>query len=143
MVALHCYRRIILDKKTLTSNVEYATIIDYIPEGFLVTHTSENTFSKTLSEEDFVAFKTWIKSVLKIGATTVEFIKKDGTERKMLCTLDPELLRELVMEEKGKPRKASEEALSVYDLEANAWRSFRYDSVKSVTLKIGNDDETK
>ena len=103
----------------------------------------ENTFSKTLSEEDFVEFKTWIKSVLKIGATTVEFIKKDGTERKMLCTLDPELLRELVMEEKGKPRKASEEALSVYDLEANAWRSFRYDSVKSVTLQIGNDDETK
>jgi hypothetical protein len=132
-----------MDKKTLTNIVEYTTIIDYIPEGFLVTYTSENTFSKTLSEEDFVAFKTWIKSVLKIGSTTVEFIKKDGTERKMLCTLDPELLQELVMEEKGKPRKASEEALSVYDLEANAWRSFRYDSVKSVILKIGDDDETE
>lgn len=132
-------------KNVLTSNVEYTTIIDQLPEGLQVTYTAESTFSKTLSEEDFVAFKTWIKSVLKIGATTVEFIKKDGTERKMLCTLDPELLQEFVMEKKGKPRKASEEALSVYDLEANAWRSFRYDSVKSVilNLKIGNDDETE
>jgi len=110
-----------------------------------VTDTLEKTFSTTLSDEDYIAFKIWIKSILKTGSATVEFIKKDGAERKMLCTLDPELVPGLAIEEnkKEKTRKVSEEALAVYDLEANAWRSFRYDSVKGVTINIGADDETE
>jgi len=110
-----------------------------------VTDTLEKTFSTTLSDEDYIAFKIWIKSILKTGSATVEFIKKDGAERKMLCTLDPELVPGLAIEEnkKEKIRKVSEEELAVYDLEANAWRSFRYDSVKGVTINIGADDETE
>lgn len=110
-----------------------------------MTDTLEKTFSKTLSAEDYIAFKIWIKSILKTGSTTVEFIKKDGAERKMLCTLDPERIPGYSIEqvEKEKTRKVSGEALAVYDLEVNAWRSFRYDSVKSVIITIGADDETK
>lgn len=104
-----------------------------------------DTLEKKLSDEDYIAFKIWIKSILKHGSSTVEFIKKDGTERKMLCTLDPTLVPGLAIEENKKEntRKVSEETLAVYDLEANAWRSFRYDSVTSVTIKLGADDETE
>ena len=67
----------------------------------------------------------------------VEFTKKDGTDRKMLCTLAATLIpdeakpktpaSEVVSEEV--PQKTPE-AQRVYDLEKQAWRSFRWDSVK-------------
>lgn len=108
-----------------------------------MTELTENRFAQTLSEEDYNAFKIWIKSVLKQSSATVDFIKKDGTNRKLVCTLDPELIPGFASEdtEKEKTRKVNEEALAVYDLEAGAWRSFRYDGVTSVELKIKNENE--
>lgn len=47
----------------------------------------------TLSEKDFKIFKKWLKSHIAFGPTTVVFTKKDGTERVMLCTTNPELVR--------------------------------------------------
>lgn len=108
-----------------------------------MTETTGKTLYSTLSTEDYILFKTWIKSILKNGSTTVEFFKKDGTERKMLCTLDPELIpgSSIGDETKEKTRKVSEEALPVYDLDAGAWRSFRYDSVFSVTISLKENEE--
>jgi hypothetical protein len=33
--------------------------------------------------------------------------------------------------------KTSDESISVVDLEKNEWRSFRYDSIKSVSFTLG------
>jgi len=107
----------------------------------------------TLSEKDFKLFKKWLTSHLAFGPVTLTFTKKDGTERVMECTTNPDLVP--LVEEKvhvtntdnpidfpiKKEKKVNEEVMPVYDLEAKGWRSFRWDSVKQVTLKIGDERE--
>ena len=78
--------------------------------------------------------RKWLVGLLKDGETTVVFTKSDGTERKMRCTLSEKLIPAApVVEGVAKPaRKVSTEAQAVYDLDANGWRSFRWDSIKEV-----------
>jgi hypothetical protein len=93
----------------------------------------------TLSEKDVKIFKRWLKSHLAYGPTTVIFTKKDGTERVMNCTTNPELVPavEIVESVEAKPaRKVNEEVMPVYDLEAKAWKSFRWDSIKQVRFEL-------
>ena len=97
----------------------------------------------TLNEKELALFKKWLTGHLKYGPTTVVFTKKDGTEREMLCTINPELVpQEPIVEDViKKEKKVNEEVMPVYDLEAKGWRSFRWDSVKQVTFKIGEERE--
>lgn len=87
--------------------------------------------------EKFVKKETLMDEVeiaLNEGATvTVVFTKADGTERTMICTRNPDLIaRTYTAPEKKTDRvRGPSEALSVFDLEKNDWRSFRLDSVKS------------
>jgi hypothetical protein len=92
-----------------------------------------------LNEKDTKIFKKWLKSHLKYGPVTVVFTKKDGTERVMNCTINAELVPpEPVVEsaEPKKQKKVNEDVMPVYDLEAKAWRSFRWDSIKEVRLEL-------
>jgi hypothetical protein len=105
----------------------------------------------TLNEKDFKLFKKWLTSHLAFGPVTITFTKKDGTDRVMECTTNTNLVP--LVEEKvhytntdnpidfPKVKKVNDEVMPVYDLEAKGWRSFRWDSVKQVTLKIGEDRE--
>ncbi len=94
----------------------------------------------TLNEKEFKLFKKWLTGHLKFGPTTIVFTKKDGTEREMLCTINPELVpQEPIVEDViKKEKKVNEDVLPVYDLEAKGWRSFRWDSIKSVKFTIGD-----
>ena len=95
--------------------------------------------TQTLSEKDFKLFKKWLKGHLAFGPVKVTFTKKDGTERLMECTTSPELVPQEVIAEDAAPKrekKVNEDVQSVYDLENSAWKSFRWDSVKQVTLEI-------
>jgi hypothetical protein len=97
-----------------------------------------------LSEEDSQLFKKWLKSHLAFGPVTVTFTKKDGTERVMECTTSTALVPQEPVVEGAEPKrekKINEEVCPVYDLEANHWKSFRWDSIKSVSFKIGEDNE--
>jgi hypothetical protein len=106
-----------------------------------------------LSAEDLPKFKTWLKDMLKMGPVTVTFTKKDGTERVMKCTTSTELVP--LVEEKvhvtntdnpidfpapKKEKKVNEDVMPVYDLESKAWKSFRWDSIKTVNITIGEED---
>jgi riboflavin synthase alpha subunit len=94
-----------------------------------------------LKEEDSKAainrFRTRTTVELHRQIVTVEFVKKDGTLRTMRSTLNVSVIpvaeQEKIMENANKPRKLNLEVRSVYDVEAGAWKSFRWDSVKSVT----------
>jgi hypothetical protein len=103
----------------------------------------------TLSEKDFKLFKKWLKSHLAFGPVTITFTKKDGSERVMECTTSPSLVP--FVEETvhitntnnpidfpvvKKEKKVNEDVCPVYDLESKHWKSFRWDSVKQVTLTI-------
>lgn len=75
--------------------------------------------------------KELVVSKLKEDVCTVTFEKKDGTIRKMKCTLNMHLIPTLEIDE-GKVRQTRAEnpdVLRVYDIEAAGWRSFRWDSV--------------
>lgn len=79
--------------------------------------------------------RDWLKSHLAVGPVFITFTKKDGTERKMKCTLQEGTV---VPHEKTTDRVKEEnlETLAVWDMEKNAWRSFRLDSIKSVEFGI-------
>jgi hypothetical protein len=92
-----------------------------------------------LSEKDVKIFKKWLKSHLAYGPTTIVFTKKDGTERVMNCTTNPELVPAAEIVESAEPKKekkVNEEVMPVYDLEAKAWKSFRWDSIKQVRFEL-------
>lgn len=100
----------------------------------------------TLNESELKLFKKWLKSHLKFGPVTVTFTKKDGTERVMECTTSPDIVPQEVHETNTdnpidfpapkREKKVNEDVCPVYDLEAKHWKSFRWDSIKQVTLTI-------
>lgn len=92
----------------------------------------------TLSEEDFKKFKKWLRSHLALGPVTVTFTKKDGTERVMECTTSPTIVpaEPIVEGVEKKEKKVNEDIMPVYDIEAQGWRSFRWDSVKQISITL-------
>lgn len=110
-----------------------------------------------LNETDFKLFKKWLTGHLRFGPVTVIFTKKDGTERVMLCTTKAELVPDPIQSpvqvhftntanpidfpEPKKEKKVNEDVCPVYDLEAKHWKSFRWDSIKSVSFTIGEEVE--
>ena len=89
-----------------------------------------------MDNESFSA-NNFIKEKLRENILSVKFVKKDGTERKMRCTLRGDMIpvlqesTEVDIEDidAAQKRTRSAENLAVWDLEKNAWRSFRYDSI--------------
>jgi len=80
--------------------------------------------------------KDWLKSVLNDGVATITFTKTDGTERVMKCTLDRKMVPEPKVVHESRLRSISPDVLPVYDIEAQGWRSFRWDSVTKVDIKL-------
>jgi hypothetical protein len=76
--------------------------------------------------------RKWLAGILEQSVVEVTFTKKDGTERVMNCTL----LEDYLPETTGAGRSAGSDALAVYDVDADGWRSFRWDSVKAVKLSV-------
>jgi len=72
-----------------------------------------------------------IKEVLSNHIARVKFMKTDGTERVMECTLQESILPKV---EEVSNRPVNEAVLPVWDVEKNAWRSFRIDSIMSVQV---------
>jgi hypothetical protein len=76
--------------------------------------------------------------LLRHNIVNITFMKVSGKERVMKCTLQANYVPntftrngELVL---GERRKNNNNNISVWDIEANDWRSFRIDSVKNVSM---------
>ena len=78
------------------------------------------------------ALRLKIKNSLVSGPVRVSFTKKDGTPRDMLCTLSDSQIPEDKKPKSETTVKFSEEAIRVFDLDKQEWRSFRWDSITSV-----------
>lgn len=78
--------------------------------------------------------------MLREGVAEVTFNKLNGDRRVMTCTLMPKMLPTQVKEslEPTKMREPNLAVVSVWDLNANGWRSFRLDRVEKVVLQ-GSD----
>ena len=88
------------------------------------------------TDSDWDSFSNWLNGILHVNPVTVTFTKKDGTERVMRCTLQPELLPKVELKENAKPRKESTTSMRVFDLEKNEWRSFTIKKVTKVNFTI-------
>lgn len=85
---------------------------------------------KQLDDNTAKLLEEWLHGVLPQTAMTITFTKKDGTERVMRCTLQPEQLPPAPVTEGKTAKKKAEGVMAVYDLDAKGWRSF---TVKSIT----------
>ena len=73
-----------------------------------------------------------MKQELKNGVVTVVFEKQDGTDRVMKCTLSEDIVPALDTTAVKQKRVANPDILAVWDTEADGWRCFRFDSIKSI-----------
>ena len=74
-----------------------------------------------------------ILEALKNGILNVEFTKKDGSLRKLICTLSEDKIPE-----DKKPKNVgitkNNAVLPDFDMENNSWRSFRWDSIQKIDI---------
>ena len=77
--------------------------------------------------DDLAILKYKLQTLLKDNIVEVTFTKVNGDLRTMKCTLKSTLLPERLTESKGKI--FPENVLPVWDIEKNAFRSFRVDHV--------------
>jgi hypothetical protein len=77
-----------------------------------------------------------LRKLLSTDVVTVVFTKKDGSNREMICTTIPDYLPESTSSNIS--TAPSDSVVTVWDLEQNGWRSFRFDSVKSIDTDYFN-----
>lgn len=79
----------------------------------------------------------WLRGLLhESKSVCVVFTKTDGTERKMQCTLN-----EAGIPKEKQPKETTSSttvgaAQRVFDVDKQEWRSFRWDSIKSVEFGV-------
>ena len=81
--------------------------------------------------------KVDLKGLLEQNVVVVDFNKISGDNRVMTCTLredmKPRATKDDTMSQK-KVREVSDAVVSVWDVNAKGWRSFRYDRINSVNI---------
>jgi hypothetical protein len=100
---------------------------------------------KEANDVEKAVIRDWVRSLLKKDTVTVTFVKADGTEREMRCTLRPEKLPPApvttgsvdgIVRESKERKQPDEHSLRVFDLDKSEWRSFRFDRLKKVTAEL-------
>jgi hypothetical protein len=95
------------------------------------------------TEKETEEFKNWTYGLLRdpqVENLCITFTKKDGTERKMFCTLAESKIPsdKLPKSETEATSQITGSAVRVFDTELSEWRSFRWDSVTKVEFSIGS-----
>lgn len=85
--------------------------------------------------------RDWLRKLLHQGKMEITFMKADGSDRVMICTLQEDKIPEAHTPKNSSSRAKSDETQTVFDLEKQEWRSFRWDSIKQLNFKLGDDDE--
>ena len=80
-------------------------------------------------------FAEYLRGVLSESTITVTFTKKDGTPRVMRCTRDLNLIPE-DKQPKGTGTMTKGDAVSVFDLDKEEWRSFNTGNVTRIEWAV-------
>jgi hypothetical protein len=99
--------------------------------------SKENEMSEVKFKFKTKKEKDWLIGLLRSEIVELTFTKKDGSERIMKCTLAEQKIP-AENAPKGVDRAKSDEAVAVFDLENNGWRSFRWDSLTNISFTIGS-----
>lgn len=77
--------------------------------------------------------KQELKDKLKTNNLKIIFTKKDGSDRTMICSLNPDFLKVTKTEtETLDRRKDSDYVISVIDVELGEWRSIIIDNIVEI-----------
>ena len=106
------------------------------------TATNESLASDTVAALKGIPTRTELMETLRKEIVEVTFLKLDGDERKMPCTLITSFLppakKDDPMSQK-KVREVSDKVCAVWAVESKGFRSFRYDRVTKVEV-IAKED---
>ena len=90
--------------------------------------------------------RDWVRSLLQKQPIKVTFVKADGTDREMLCTLNWDFIptdkqpkqpaKGAVVKESQQRKEPDVHSLRVFDTEKLEWRSFRFDRLKKVAAEL-------
>ena len=97
--------------------------------------------------------RDWVRSLLQKQPIKVTFVKADGTDREMLCTLNWDFIpldkhpkqpaagavvkeSQQRKEQKQERKEPDVHSLRVFDTEKLEWRSFRFDRLKKVAAEL-------
>ena len=101
------------------------------------TTTTESLVSETVATLKGIPTKPDLKKLLEQNVLTVDFTKLNGDKRVMTCTLredmKPAATKTDAMSQK-KVREVSDAVVSVWDVNAKGWRSFRYERINAVDI---------
>ena len=126
-------------------------------EVFRLLKAQPGTMYQEADETGRKYFRDWVRSFLAVSETTLTFVKADGTTRDMRCTLDQNLIPPQPPRAEKPAKEAPVDGLrqhgflgeikevtkpeeshtqKVFDLDAGAWRSFRYDRLKKINVTM-------
>jgi len=121
-------------------------------EVFRLLKAQPGTTYQEADETGRHVFRDWMRGLLNVAEITVTFVKADGTLRDMRCTLDQDRIPPqppraakpakeapvdgIVRESKEVTKPEENHTQKVFDLDAGAWRSFRYDRLKKVSASM-------
>jgi hypothetical protein len=131
---------------------EYMTKLDWEKaEVFRLLKNAPGTQYQEADEAGQAEIRAWVRGLLITSEITVDFVKADGTERSMRCTLDSNRIPPVPagtifkssvtnpdgLTENKKPRKQPDpHSVRVFDTEKNEWRSFRFDRLQKITAEL-------
>lgn len=87
------------------------------------------------SEFEREQFKRWLNGLLRGQEVVVDFVKANGEFRSMKCTLSESHGAKYSNNESKK--KPNTDVCVVWDINQDAWRSFRWDRIKRIQFDIG------
>src|SRR5210317_219473 len=101
------------------------------------TTTNEFSVSETVASLKGIPTRTDLQNLLTQNVLVVDFTKLNGDKRVMTCTLredmKPRATKDDTMSQK-KVRELSDAVVSVWDVNAKGWRSFRYNRINNVDI---------
>jgi WYL_2, Sm-like SH3 beta-barrel fold len=80
-------------------------------------------------------FAEWMREYLSESKVAVTFTKKDGSERRMVCTKKSDLIPTDKLP-KGTGSQSTGDAVAAFDLEKQEWRSFNTGSIKHIEWNV-------
>ena len=99
--------------------------------------TKSSTVADTVAALKGIPTKEDLKLLLEQNVIEVNFNKLNGDKRVMTCTLrddmKPRATKDDTLSQK-KVREISDAVVSVWDVNAQGWRSFRYDRMNSAEI---------
>ena len=99
--------------------------------------TKSSKVAETVASLKGIPLREDLDKLLEQNVLVVDFTKLNGDKRVMTCTLredmKPAATKKDPMSQKA-VRKVSDAVVSVWDVNAKGWRSFRYDRVNAVDI---------